>query len=234
MIAILKRELNAYFNSAVGYIVLAVFYFFSGLFFYLSCLLSNTSSLTGVFGNMFMIILLLTPIITMKSFSEEKRQRTDQALLTAPVNLFEIVMGKFLGAFALYAMCVAIFLVYTLVICFFTTPDWAVILCTIFGMLLLGAALISIDIFISALTESQVVAAFLSIAVGLFISLLDVFTSITSSQFISGIVNAISFNQNYTNFTYGILNLSNVVFFVSISAIFVFLTIRVFEKKRWN
>lgn len=234
MIAILKRELNAYFNSAVGYIVLAVFYFFSGLFFYLSCLLSNTSSLTGVFGNMFMIILLLTPIITMKSFSEEKRQRTDQALLTAPVNLFEIVMGKFLGAFVLYAMCVAVFLVYTLVICFFTTPDWAVILCTIFGMLLLGAALISIDIFISALTESQVVAAFLSIAAGLFISLLDVFTSITSSQFISGIINAVSFNQNYTNFTYGILNLSNVVFFVSITAIFVFLTIRVFEKKRWN
>ncbi|MBQ4128172.1 MAG: ABC transporter permease subunit [Ruminococcus sp.] len=234
MLAILKREVSAYFNSAVGYIVLAVFFFFSGLFFYLNCLLGNSSNMTGVFGNMFMIILLLTPIITMKSFSEEKRQKTDQALLTAPVNLFEVVMGKFLGAFVLYACCVSIFLVYALVICFFVTPDWAVILCTILGMLLLGGALIAVDIFISALTESQVVSAFLSIGVALFISLLDVFTSVTNSAFITSIINAISFNQNYTNFTYGTLDLSNIVFFVSVAAIFIFLTIRVFEKKRWN
>ncbi len=234
MLAILKRELSAYFNSAIGYIVLGIFYFFSGLFFFLSCLLSNTSDMSGVFGNMFMIILLLIPIITMKSFSEEKKQKTDQALLTAPVNLFEIVMGKFLGAFVLYAMCVAIFIVYTLVICCFTAPNWATIMCTIFGMLLLGGALIAIDIFISALTESQVVAAFLSIAVALFISLVDVFTNITNSQFIINCINAISFNRNYLNFTHGILDLSNVVFFLSIAAIFIFLTIRVFEKKRWN
>jgi len=234
MLAIIKRELSSYFNSAIGYIVLAVFYFFSGLFFYLSCLMSNSSSLTGVFGNMFMIILLLIPIITMKSFSEEKRQKTDQALLTAPVSLFEIVMGKFLGAFILYAMCVAIFLVYTLVICFFTTPQWSVILCTILGMLLLGGALIAVDIFISALTESQVVSAFASIAVALLISLIDIFTNITNSQFVINVINAVSFSQNYTNFTYGILDLSNVTFFVSVIAIFLFLTIRVFEKKRWN
>lgn len=234
MLAILKRELSAYFNSAVAYIVLAVFYFFSGLFFYLSCLMYNTSSMSGVFSNMFMIILLLIPVITMRSFSEEKRQKTDQALLTAPVSLFEIVMGKFLGAFILYAMCVAIFLLYTLVICFFTTPQWSVILCTIFGMLLLGGALIAVDIFISALTESQVVAAFASIGVALFISLVDVFTSISNSQFVINLINAVSFSKNYTNFTYGILDLSNVMFFLSVIAIFVFLTIRVFEKKRWN
>ena len=234
MLAILKRELSAYFNSAVAYIVLAVFYFFSGLFFFLSSLLSNSASLSGVFSNMFMIILLLIPIITMRSFSEEKRQKTDQALLTAPVNLFEIVMGKFLGAFVLYAMCVAIFIVYTLVICFFTAPQWSVILCTLLGMLLLGGALIAVDIFISALTESQVVSAFASIAVALFISLIDVFTNITNSQFVINLINAVSFSKNYTNFTYGILDLSNVVFFLSVIAIFVFLTIRVFEKKRWN
>ena len=152
----------------------------------------------------------------------------------APVSLFEIVMGKFLGAFILYAMCVAIFLLYTLVICFFTAPQWSVILCTMFGMLLLGGALIAIDIFISALTESQVVSAFASIAVALFISLVDVFTNITNSQFVINLINAISFNKNYTNFTYGILDFSNVIFFVSVIAIFVFLTIRVFEKKRWN
>ncbi|MBQ8538136.1 MAG: ABC transporter permease subunit [Ruminococcus sp.] len=234
MLAILKRELSAYFNSAIGYIVLAVFYFFSGMYFYLYCLHYGQASLTPVFASMFMIILFLIPIITMKSFSEEKRQKTDQALLTAPVSLFEVVMGKFLGAFVLYSCCVAIFLVYTLVICFFTTPDWAVILCTLLGMLLLGGALIAIDIFISALTESQVIAAVISIAVGLFVYMIDSLASITQSQFLINILSTVSFNHNFNNFTYGILNLSNVVFFLSVIAIFIFLTIRVFEKKRWS
>lgn len=233
MIAILKRELSSYFNSAIAYIVMAVFFFFSGMYFAV-CINYNSSDLSFVFANMFMIILFLIPIITMKSFSEEKRQKTDQALLTAPVNLFEVVMGKFLGAFTLYALCVAIFLVYTLVICFFTTPDWAVILCTILGMLLLGGALIAIDIFVSALTESQVIAAVISIAVGLLVYMIDSLASITQSQFLINILSALSFNSNFNNFTYGILDFSNVVFFLSVIAIFIFLTIRVFEKKRWS
>lgn len=233
MIAILKRELSAYFNSAIGYIVLAVFYFFSGMYFSV-CINYNSSDLGFVFANMFMIVLFVIPIITMKSFSEEKRQKTDQALLTAPVNLFEITMGKFLGALTLYACCVAVFLLYTLIICFFTTPDWAIILCTFLGLFLLGAALIAIDIFVSALTESQVIAAVIGIAVGLFIYMLDSLASLSNSAFVTNLVNAISFNKNYTNFTYGILSLSNVLFFVSIIAIFNFLTIRVLEKKRWS
>ena len=234
MTAILRRELSAYFNSAIGYIVMAVFYFFSGMYFYLYCLYYGSAELTPVFASMFMIVLFLIPIITMKSFSEEKRQKTDQALLTAPVSLFEIVLGKFLGAFAMYACCVAIFLVYAVVISFFANPQWAVILCTTLGMLLLGGALIAIDIFISALTESQVIAAILSIAAGLFVYMIDSLASLTQSQFLINILSAVSFNHNFNNFTYGILNLSNVVFFLSVIAIFMFLTVRVFEKKRWS
>ena len=116
MTAIMKRELGSYFNSAIGYIVLAVFYFFSGMFFYLYCLLSNTASMNYLFLSMLMIVMLIIPIITMRSFSEEKRQKTDQALLTAPVSLTEIVMGKFLGAFLLYCMCNAIYILYAIIL----------------------------------------------------------------------------------------------------------------------
>ncbi len=232
--AILKRELGSYFNSAIAYIVLAVFYLLSGLLLSIMCICSNSANLSSVIGNMFMIILFLIPLITMKSFSEEKKQRTDQALLTSPTNLLGVVMGKFLGAFILFAFCVAIFLVYALVIGFYTTPDWSVILCTIFGLLLLGGALIAIDIFISALTESQVIAAVVSIAAGLLIYLLDSIASTVSLQVVDNIVSAISFNQNYNNFTYGILDLQNTVFFLSVIVIFNFLTIRVFEKRRWG
>lgn len=234
MTAILKRELGSFFHSAIGYIVLAVFYAFAGLFFYLYCLYSNSASLTNVFGNMFLIILFVVPIITMKSFSEERKQKTEQALLTSPASIFQIVMGKFLGAFVMYCICIAIFLVFALVICFFTTPQWSVVLGNFVGVLLLGAALIAIDIFISSLTESQVISAVVGVAVGLVIYMLDSLASLVTVDFIKTIISSISFLPHYTNFTNGIFNLADIVFFASVVGIFLFLTVRVFEKKRWS
>lgn len=234
MTAILKRELGSFFHSAIGYIVLAVFYAFAGLFFYLYCLYSNSASLTNVFGNMFLVILFVVPIITMKSFSEERKQKTEQALLTSPASIFQIVAGKFLGAFVMYCICIAIFLVFALVICFFTTPQWSVVLGNFVGVLLLGAALIAIDIFISSLTESQVISAVVGVAAGLVIYMLDSLASLVTVDFIKTIISSISFLPHYTNFTNGIFSLADIVFFASVVGIFLFLTVRVFEKKRWS
>ena len=217
MVAILKRELSSYFNSAVAYVVMAVYFLFSGLFFSMICIENDTSSLSYVFGNMFIIILFIIPIITMKSFSEEKRQRTDQALLTSPTSLFEIVMGKFLGALILFAICSLIFVVYALVISFFTSPDWAVVLCTVLGLLLLGSALIAIDIFISVLTESMIISAVAGMGVGLLIYMLSNLSSNITVDWIATIVKKIDFLTYYTNFTYGMLNLTHIIFFLSVT-----------------
>ena len=234
MVAILKRELSSYFNSAVAYVVMAVYFLFSGLFFSMICIENDSASLTYVFGNMFIIILFVIPIITMKTFSEEKRQRTDQALLTSPTSLFEIVMGKFLGAFILFALCSLIFVVYALVISFFTTPDWAVVLCTYFGLLLLGAALIAIDVFISVLTESMIISAVAGMGVGLLIYMLSNLSSYITVDWIAAIVKKIDFLTYYTNFTYGMLNLTDIIFFLSVTGLFLFFTARVLEKRRWS
>lgn len=234
MVAILKRELSSYFNSAVAYVVMAVYFLFSGLFFSMICIENDTSSLSYVFGNMFIIILFIIPIITMKSFSEEKRQRTDQALLTSPTSLFEIVMGKFLGALILFAICSLIFVVYALVISFFTSPDWAVVLCTVLGLLLLGSALIAIDIFISALTESMIISAVAGMGVGLLIYMLSNLSSNITVDWIATIVKKIDFLTYYTNFTYGMLNLTDIIFFLSVTGLFLFFTARVLEKRRWS
>ena len=234
MVAILKRELSSYFNSAVAYVVMAVYFLFSGLFFSMICIENDTSSLSYVFGNMFIIILFIIPIITMKSFSEEKRQRTDQALLTSPTSLFEIVMGKFLGALILFAICSLIFVVYALVISFFTSPDWAVVLCTVLGLLLLGSALIAIDIFISVLTESMIIYAVAGMGVGLLIYMLSNLSSNITVDWIATIVKKIDFLTYYTNFTYGMLNLTDIIFFLSVTGLFLFFTARVLEKRRWS
>lgn len=232
--AILKRELSSYFNSAIAYVVMAVFFFFSGYFFYAICVQGNTSSLAYVYSNMFVIILFIIPIITMKTFAEEKRQKTDQALLTAPASLTEITLGKFLGAFVLFGLSCCIFLVYALVISFFTTPDWAVILCTFLGILLLGAALIAINVFISSLTESVVIAAVAGMGVGLIIYMMNTFTSYISIEWITNILAKIDFVNYYTNFTYGLLNITDIVFFLSVAGLFLFFTVRVLEKRRWS
>ena len=234
MTAIMKRELGSYFNSAIGYIVLAVFYFFSGMFFYLYCLLSNTASMNYLFLSMLMIVMLIIPIITMRSFSEEKRQKTDQALLTAPVSLTEIVMGKFLGAFLLFALCSVIFLIYAVVISFFAQPQWSVILCTFVGLMLLGSAFIAINVFISSLTESMIVAAVAGMAIGLLVDMMTYFINAINVDWITAILEKINFINYYQNFTYGVLSPVDIVFFLSVTALFLFFTVRVLEKRRWS
>ena len=234
MSAILKRELGAYFSSATAYVVMAVFFFFSGLFFNYYCISANSSSLSYVYGNMFYIVLFLIPILTMKSFAEEKKQKTDQALLTSPTSLTEIVLGKFLGAFTLYFICCLIFLVYAVVIAIFTTPEWSVILCTFLGMLLLGAALIAINVFISVLTESMVIAAVIGMGAGLVISMTNYLVSLIPVEWLKNIVNKINFLSYYENFTYGILSIVDVVFFLSVTALFLFFTVRMLDKRRWS
>ena len=128
MAAIIKREISAYFLSAIGYIVLAAFYIFGGFYFYMSVLMSNTTDLSYTFSSLFVIMIFVIPILTMRLFSEEKKQKTDQVLLTAPVSLTSIVLGKYFAALIMYLFCILITLVYAVIISFFNTPDWITVL----------------------------------------------------------------------------------------------------------
>ncbi|MCI9458264.1 MAG: ABC transporter permease [Oscillospiraceae bacterium] len=233
MFAVLKRELSAYFSSPIGYIYLAVFYVFSGYFFF-GVLYSNTTSLSNVFNGMFTIIMLLIPILTMRLMSEDLKNKTDQALLTAPISLLSLVLGKFLSALIVYCLGVAITLVYAIVIATFAPPDWTVVFGNVLGMLLLGAALIAIGMFISALTENQVIAAVGGFAVGFSLILVNSLASLISTEWLKKFVSGLSFMERYDEFTNGILDISNIFFFISICAVFVFFTVRVFEKRRWS
>ena len=198
MFAVLKRELSAYFSSPIGYIYLAVFYVFSGYFFF-GVLYSNTTSLSNVFNGMFTIIMLLIPILTMRLMSEDLKNKTDQALLTAPINLLSLVMGKFLSALLVYCLGVAITLVYAVVIAAFAPPDWTVVFGNVLGMLLLGAALIAIGMFISALTENQVIAAVGGFAVGFSLILVNSLASLITVEWMQKFVSGLSFMVSWTS-----------------------------------
>lgn len=234
MFAIYKRELNAFFTSPIAYVVYAVASFFGGVFFMGCVLVADSSDMTYVFMNMTTVIIILIPILTMKLFSEEKNKKTEQGLLTAPVNLLQIVMGKFLAAVTVYAILMLLFVIYGVIIGFFVTPSWVTIFSNILGLFLFGMALISIGTFISTLTESQIVSAIISIGAGLLISYLNTIAGAIGIDFIQTIVSAISFTTPYQNFAVGIVKLSDVIFFLSVPVLFIFLTVRVLERRRWN
>lgn len=190
--------------------------------------------MTYVFNSMFTITLFIIPILTMRLWSEEKRQRTDQALFTAPVKLLPVMLGKYFAALIMYAISLSIMLVFAVILTFFGQPDWTAIIGNMVGLFLLGAAFIAIGMFISSLTENQVVAAIGGFTVAIFVTLMDSIAQSISIPFISNIFSSLSFNAHYNNFTVGVLGIPDMLFFVSVVAVFVFLTTRVFEKKRWS
>lgn len=232
--AIYRRELTAYFTSATAYVFLGVFTLFAGLFFTMTCISYNTTDLSGIFSNMFVILLFLLPILTMRLLSEEKKQKTDQCLLTSPVSLSGIVLGKYLAALTVYAMAHAIFLIYGLVLAVFSPVPWLSVMGNLAGMLLLGAAFLAVGLFVSSLTESQVIAAIGGFVAMMILYLMDFFATSIPVEFISKALQSLSFSTRYSEFTTGIFNISSVLFFISVAVVFNFFTIRILEKRRWS
>ncbi len=236
MTAIFRKEFRTFFTSPVGYVVLAVLFGFAGFYFYVYNAYGGTADLTGVFSGLFTIVLLLVlPVLTMRLFSDDKRQKTDQALLTAPVSLTGIVMGKFFSALLMYAIGLSITILFAIIIAFSVQPDWMVIIGNYLGLLLLGAMIITIGLLISALTESQFIAALGTFVVSFALLMVDSLKSIFNNVgWIGTVVDFLSVNQRYTDFTIGVIHYDDIVFFLSMQVLFLFLTVRVLDRKRWS
>lgn len=236
MSAIFKREFKTYFTSPIGYIVLAMIFGLSGYYFFLYNLASGYADLSYVFSSVLTFLMLLVlPVLTMRLMSDDKRQKTDQALLTAPVSLTGIVLGKFFAAFLLFTIGISIMLVFAVIIATQITPDWLVIMGNFIGLLLLGGMIISIGLLISCLTESQFVAALGTFLASFALLMIDSVGSMLSSSTVAvAITDFLSVSQRYSNFTSGLMQYDDVVFFVSTTALFLFLTVRVLDRKRWN
>ena len=239
MAAIFKREFKNYFTSVIGYVFFTLFMIFYGVFFYVSIVGGEksgviSSGMSNFFGFIYFVLVLLIPVLTMRLFSEERKQKTDQLLLTSPVGLGEIVIGKFLSAFAIYSIAVGTTAFFAIIIALFGKLDFVQYIGMVIGILLIGAALIAIGEFISALTESQVVAAFATFG-AIILTYVTVFlSSIVSSSLLKTLLGLISLHSRYTDFTSGIFDLGNILFYLSFTAVFLFLTVRVTERRRWS
>ncbi len=213
---------------------MGVVLFLFGTYYWQVTMMGSSYYIGQVYGIMFTWLMLFLPALTMRSLSEEKKNKTDQALITAPVSVTGIVWGKFLAAFCIYLITMAISLIPAIVIGMISDPSWALVFGNIVASLLYGSAILAIGIFVSSLTESQIVALIGTIGISIFLMLVDSLGSLIQSEWFQQIVTWISFQSRYSPFTNGIFNISSVVFFLSVIAVFNFITARRLESRRWS
>ena len=234
MSAIYKRDLRAYFTSPVGYVFVAAFLFVMNLVFFLMNMLSGQNRLTTCYTIMLYAMMVLVPILTMRTFSEDYKQKTDQLLLTSPVRPVGIVMGKFLAAYTVFVITLALMLVQVIIIAAMSTPNAAIIIGNYIALLSAAAVYISIGCFISSLTENQLVANIATLAVNVTLFLLDYAYDLVNVSWIKQILYWISIYRRFNTFYVGVFSVADFVFYLCVAAVFLFLTVRVLEKKRWS
>lgn len=234
MLSIYKRELSAYFGTPIGYIFCAVFLMLSGAVFSYTTLFSMKADVTSYFTYMLVLLIVLVPLLTMKLFSEERKQRTEQLLLTAPVSLYGMVLGKFLAAYTLFAACTLVSFASFFILYLYAEVKTAVLFGNLLAILLLGMAFIAIGLFVSALTENQLAAAIGTVAILLFLMVISLLNSIIPVYWIRFVLASISVYARFQNFTQGVFDLAALFYYLTITAVFLFLTVRVFDKRRWG
>ena len=235
MWAIYKRELRSYFITPIGYIFAGMFIAVSGaLFAYTTLLTQSSAGLYTYFVLLLLVFCVLLPLLTMKLFSEERKSRTEQILLTSPVTLAGIVTAKFLAALTIFACSLAVNSFNFVLLYRYGSPNLAVILTNILGLLLVGAAFIALGLFLSALTENQLIAAVSSIAIIAVLLLISLIAQNIPMEWLRVVVRWFSVVDRYTPFTVGYFDIPSLIYFISFAAVFIFLTVRVYEKRRWS
>ena len=287
MLAIYKRELKSYLTSMVGYLFMFFVLLIAGIYFSAYQLSAAYPKFEYTLNAMTFVFLIGVPILSMRVLAEERKQKTDQLLLTAPVSVWDIVFGKYLALVAVFAIPVVIMCFYPLIMSKFGTISYASAYTGILGFFLLGCANLAIGVFMSALTESQVIAAVLTfvflfafymmngissffsqtsmstavafgllivaIAIIIYTMIKNVLISVVigavgeialvivyvvkSSIFQGGIqkvLNVFNLSGHYDNFTKGVFDVTGIVYFISVVAICLFLTMQSIQKRRWN
>lgn len=234
MKAIFKREFKAYFTSMPGYVFLSIFLFLSGYMFWGNNIYGSSSSMVWYFASMVSAVVFIIPVLTMRLFSEDRKTKTDQLLITAPVSLWEMVLGKYFAALCTFLTGIAITLLYPIIMSFYGSVPFAENTSAYVGFILFCGSIISIGAFMSALTESQVIALISTYGVIILTIVMDWAAQNVGNAVIAKILLWLSPIEKFTDFTLGVLNIESIVYYISLAAIFLFLTVRVFEKRRWS
>jgi ABC-2 type transport system permease protein len=255
IVAIVERELRAYFSSPIAYVVLTIFIFLSGMFF--TSILAQVMQMglmsqmqaqqlgpqpmdmpgmisRGFLSTMSVILLFVMPMLTMGLFSEEKKRGTIELLLTAPLTDAQVVLGKFFAAAAFYVILLLTTCIPMATLYMYGSPASGPILTAYLGLLLYGLSILAIGLFISTLTENQIIAAVMSFGAIMVLWLVDVMGQNAESPATKGILTYLSILSHLDDFMKGVLATSNVIFYLSLMLMALFLTYRSIDSLRWR
>lgn len=236
-LSIFKRELRSYFSSPIGFVFIIFYLIVSNAFFFFvqDFFRQGQVTMRGYFAAMPWVFLFFVPAITMRLWAEEKKMGTIELLLTMPVKEWEVVFGKFLASFGFLAITLAFSLTIPISLAFLGKPDYGVIVGSYVGALFLGSAYLAIGLYISSLTENQVVAFIISLAVIfvlLLIGIAPVYMNAIGS-FVS-ICEYVSLLSHFNNVTRGVIDSRDVIYYTSIIVLFLYLNVKNIEARKWR
>ena len=257
MFAVYKKELRSYFINAIGYVYVGVFLAVAAFICMFTTLGAQSYETKNYFTFLMMSFIILIPLLTMKLFAEEKKLRTEQLLLTAPVTIWGVVFGKFLAAATVFAgtvlaSCINFIPLYVIAndeklddafgSDIHVGPATGEIIACVLGVIFVGLALIAVGMFISSLTENQLAAAVITVTIIVVWLLLDIFKMAiadmgineTLKDVLNSVINATGLLSRFANFTQGLLDFSAFLYYGSIAGVFLLLTVRVYDKRRWS
>lgn len=234
MRAILSRELQSYFYTPVGYVYMGVFLTLGSVFFAVNNLAARSGDVLTLLWDMSYLWLLLSPILTMRSYAGEKKSRTDQLLFTSPVSLAGVVAGKFLAAAAVLMITVVISLVYPLIVMMYGRVYFGELFAGYLGFILQGCFFIALDMLLSARANSPAIAAVTAFGANMLLWLADVVNSAVDLSVLSNVLDFISPYIRYEPFTLGQLSFASLIYYGLGIGLFLFLTVRTLDKRRWS
>jgi ABC-2 type transport system permease protein len=250
VLTIAQKELKSYFASPIAYIVIGFFALVFGWFFYVSITFFlqaslqmgmpgagqinvNSMAIRPLLSNIAVVALFMLPLITMRTYAEEKRTGTIELLLTSPLTDTQIVLGKFLGAAALYGVMLAVTWIHIGILFIYGNPEWKPIVTGYLGLLLMGASFISIGLLISSLTRNQIVAGMVTFAVLLLLWTVN-WMSESAGPTMQKILSALSITERFDDFSKGVLSVSHLVYYLSFITFGLFLTAKSVDSERWR
>jgi len=232
--SITLKELRSYFVSPIAYVITAMFLLVSGYFFALILNVTRDAGMMSyLFGNMAVVLLLISPLISMRLFAEEQRNKTLELLVTSPISDAGIVLGKFLAAVLLLALMLACTLHFPILLLVLGNPDIYPIISGYIGIFLMGCSFLAIGMLTSTWTQNQIIAAVSAFSISLLLWFLGASTNLASSG-VGQVLTYLSLNTHYESFAKGLLSLSDVLYYLSIIGILLFITIRSLETRRWR
>ena len=235
MLAIFKRELRSYFVGVIGYVFLVIYLTIAGALFSYTTMFSMSSDVTTYFTFMLIFSAVVLPLLTMKSFSEERKTKTEQLILTAPISIPSMVLAKFLASYTVFAGATVLTSFYFLFLVPYTKLQFAILFGNLVALLLVGMVFISIGLFVSALTENQLSAAIGTIAIILvFLGIGLINNLIPTNYSIRFFFSAISIFTRFQSYVNGYFELATLIYYLSVSAVFLWLTVRVYDRRRFG